>query len=119
MTPLSVLPARMRLRSRSTEEIIMSIDQVVRAIDILSAAGWAMRGWEGLIVYSNGTEERPTEFQRELGIGKKYSEAWEDFVRRSALLCRTSIMESYNAWSLSTNAKNAQFWVCLQAEDSD
>jgi len=106
----------MRQRSRSTEEIVMPIEQVIRAIDILSAAGWALRGWEGLIVQQSGVEERPSEFQRELGISQKYNEQQEDFVRRSALLCRTSIMEAYNTWSIRPESKGAQMWFYLQAE---
>ena len=106
----------MRQRSRSTEEIIVPVDQAIRAIDILSSAGWAMRGWEGIVVRQNGTEERPAEFQRELGIEQKYNEAWDEFVRRSALLCRTSIMEAHNGWTLQPDAKGAQMWFCLQVE---
>jgi len=116
MNALKVLPARMRQRSRSTEEIIMPIDHAVRAIDILASSGWALRGWEGLIVRQNGSEERPVEFQRELGIEQKDYEPWDDFVRRSALLSRTSIMEAYNTWTLRPDAGGAQMWFCLQAE---
>lgn len=116
MTELKILPARLRQRSRSTEEIVLPLEHAIRAIDILMSAGWALLGWEGLVVHKNGHEERPAEFQRELGIERHDRERWDDFVRRSALLCRTSMMEAYNIWDIRTEAKDARMWFSLRAE---
>lgn len=120
MNDLKLLPARLRQRSRSTEEIVLPLEHAIRAIDILSSASCAFRGWEGVIVHKRGAEERPAEFQRELGIERGGSERWDDFVRRSAHQCRTSMMDAYNTWNTRTEAKEAQMWFVLQTEqDSD
>lgn len=116
MNELKILPARLRQRSRSTEEIVLPLDHAVRAVEILMSSGFALLGWEGLIVHKGGREERPTEFQRELGIEQNSREQWSDFVRRSALLCRTSMMEAFNTWNLRPEAKEAQMWFSLRVE---
>lgn len=118
MNELKILPARLRQRSRSTEEIILPLDHAVRAVEILSSSDLALLGWEGLIVHRGGREERPAEFQRELGITQNARERWEDFVRRSALLCRTSMMEAFNVWNMRPEAKEAQMWFSLRVESN-
>lgn len=116
MNDLKLLPARLRQRSRSTEEIVLPLEHAIRAIDILASSNCAFRGWEGIVVHNQGVDERPTEFQRELGIERSSSERWDDFVRRSAHQCRTSMMEAYNTWNTRPEAKESQMWFVLQTE---
>ena len=55
MDDLAILPETLRHQSLSNQEIVLPLDEVFQAIDLLTSASWALLGWEGWVRYPDGT----------------------------------------------------------------
>src|SRR4051794_38769767 len=95
MDDIDFLPQELRARSINDQEIVLNYEDVQQAVNLLEAANWALLGWEGLLRFADGG----IGFAGPLAdIGREEGEAWDDYVRRSAALCRTTIQEAEQRW---------------------
>jgi len=93
------LSAEIVAGSISTSEPILRLGDVKVALDQLRRAGYGIIGWEGIVLYPDGTYGHS--FPDILGtesIDRNADEPWNEYVERSVEFCRRTIEQTATDW---------------------
>ena len=114
MNELDMLPDEFRSRSYSDEDIVLSLDDALLAIDYLETAKWALLGWEGWISDGNRLGHHQG-YQGTVSLSPKPGETWDGFVRRSADFCRSTVKLDQRRFDEDPSVENMILLFCLTA----
>ena len=87
---IDLLPHSLKEQSLSDQEIVLTPENVSRAVDVLVEAQWAVVGWEPWLKLADGSHFHP------IGGGdfvREEHEDWIAYVHRAAHLCRQAMKE--------------------------
>jgi hypothetical protein len=113
MNALQILPAMIRSRSLSRDEIVLNHIDAIRAIEALMDFGYAVTGWEGWLVRTKTDYDISTELQAEFDT-RMDGEAWDAYVRRTAQLARTALMDAQRIWMNRQTDLDVELYFCLK-----
>lgn len=115
MDEIDYLPIDLRRESLSDREIVLPYSEVLKAIDILVNADWAVLSWEGWLKYSDGKVGHSSEYHGTVVIEQDENELWHDYVVRSASFCRRTIEQAQQQWNGKPEKVNAELYYCIVA----
>ncbi len=113
LSSLQVLPAMTRARSLSRDEIVLNHIDAIRAIEALHDSSFAITGWEGWLVRSRTDYVISTELTAEFD-SRDDNEHWDSYVRRTAQLARTAIMDAQRVWMNKQTNSDTELYFCLK-----
>src|SRR2546421_12940615 len=99
MDNIELLPKALREQSLSDREIVLPYQEALQALDLLTAARWALLGWEGWVKYADGRHGHAPGGMGTTTIEQKTGEAWEAYVHRSARFCHETIKAEQQLWN--------------------
>ena len=113
MNALQILPAMIRSRSLSRDEIVLNHIDAMRAIEALHDSGFAVTGWEGWLVRTKTDYDISTELTAEFDT-RGDNEHWDSYVRRTAQLARTALMDAQRVWMNRQTDLDVELYFCLK-----
>jgi len=117
MEAIDLLPFELKMKSLSKKEVILSYEDVLKAIDIYAQNNWVILNWEGWIKYSKNKHGHSEKFRGISNIYKEKDETWESFVKRSAIRCIETINESKQKWDSKPEYLGSILYFCLNPEE--
>ena len=115
MDDIDLLPESLRHQSLSSREIVLPLEEALQVIDLLSAAEWALFGWEGWVRYPDGTYGHAPDGMGTMSIERTEREDWETYVQRSANFCRETMKLEQKLWDSNAKHPLIQLYFCLTA----
>lgn len=116
MEGIELLPQVLREQSLSQREIVLPYQEALTALELLISARWALLGWEGWVTYSDGSHAHaPGGTTGTTSIEREASEAWEDYVQRSAQFCAETMRAEQQRWDADPTCRHLTLHFCLTA----
>lgn len=104
MSSLRHLPQDLASLSLSKDEIVLPLAEAIRAIDVLTANGISILGWEGWLKYSDGRVGHGNAPQGTASLDGCP-------LARAATLCKETISQSAGEWEAENNgSENALYF---------
>ncbi len=115
MEAIDLLPDELKVKSLSRKEVILSYEDVIKAINNYSNNNWVVLNWEGWIKYSEGKHGHSRNYRGILDIIKEKSESWDSFVKRAAIHCISTIKQAQKLWHSKPEYPGAMLYFCITA----
>lgn len=115
MNAINLLPLELQENSLSKKEVILSLEDALKAVDIYSTNNWLVLNWEGWVKYSEGKHGHSEKHRGTSDIFKKKDEDWETFVERSASYCIKTIIKAQDLWNMEPEYPDAMLYFCITA----
>jgi hypothetical protein len=109
---LDILPADLKAKSISSDEVVLDFNATIRAISFFREKQIALLGSEAWIQTQDGSLGHSEEFQGTVSLERRSEETWQDYVKWTTDLCEKTIREDYQKWNQKNETK-LKIFFCL------
>ena len=105
MSDLELLPDDLAQRSLSTRDIVLTLADAERAIELLGKSGRRLEAWEGWVRFPDGTRTRSLRHPGSFVLPTDGT--------RAAVVTVDSIRKAQSVWDRSPEYPGASLYYCL------